>query len=91
MLNASAEMWLSHGSWYCIHSMDDHTVRMKNDKQMEGRLEVVSSPGRTQSRCLLVQMKALQGNSVPQIHLSPRPPAGLSLLSAETTSQVCEE
>lgn len=47
--------------------------------------------GRTQSRCLLVQMKALQGNSVPQIHLSPRPPAGLSLLSAETTSQVCEE
>lgn len=50
MLNASAEMWLSHGSWYCIHSMDDHTVCMKNDKQMEGRLEVVSSPGRKDTK-----------------------------------------
>lgn len=33
----------------------------------------------------------LSKETVPQIHLSPRPPAGLSLLSAETTSQVCEE
>lgn len=57
VLNPSAEIWLSHGSWYCIHKVADHTVYMKNDEQMEGGFKwcIQSLPQEgsttTKSRC----------------------------------------
>lgn len=43
VLYPRAEMWLSHGSWYCIYRLSDHTVHMKNVEQMEGDVELVNS------------------------------------------------
>lgn len=43
VLYPRAETWLSHGSWYCIYRLSDHTANMKNVEQMEGDVQRVSS------------------------------------------------